>query len=271
MSGPLPHPNAAYPSWLPKPVIPVTVVIGPLGNGARAYVDAAAGAGDIVIDLQDIIAELAGVPSFRAGPEWMVPGFGRRNAMLADLAAAPDAPRAWLITQAPRPWQRQFWATALAADLVELVPPKDQAIVAARNEGWPEKYVHMWYSEATSLEAPRTIALPGPRPSAEKRGYGNEHRVLRDRQLAREPCCRFCLAEGRGKVVATVLDHIEPFRDANGDFVGKLWGDPKNHRSLCGPCHDARGARRNRPEKPPGAAADGRPLDPGHPWSRPRI
>jgi 5-methylcytosine-specific restriction endonuclease McrA len=56
---------------------------------------------------------------------------------------------------------------------------------------------------------------------------------LRERQLAIEPLCQFCL-EGEVIEVATVADHITPHK---GDEV--LFFDPDNLQSLCKPCHDS--------------------------------
>ncbi|MGI4876630.1 MAG: HNH endonuclease signature motif containing protein, partial [Janthinobacterium lividum] len=184
------------------------------------------------------------------------------------LAKAEGFKAVHLVAGSPAAWQRQFWIDKLGATIVLLDPGKEHALIGARDIGIPERFVHQWYAEAATSAPPRAIPATTERESAAKRGYGNEHRVVRDRQLAREPWCRFHWEEQRVKIPATVLDHIKPFRSAEGVFDGKLWGDPANHRSLCQPCHDARGATRSRAEKPPGAGADGRPLDPKHPWSK---
>lgn len=283
MSGSSNHPNAAYPDWLPMPAVPVTVIVGPPGNGAAAHAASIAGPGVDVIDIAAIIEEISGRPASQDDGKWIVPALGRRNEMLARLAKPPEGVAgAILISPAPRQWQRDFWSRVLSARIVLLDPGKAAAIEGARAEGVEVRWVHRWYSEAQDAmagilaptKAPRSASGPsGPRESATKRGYGKgsdgrSHAVLRDQQLAREPWCRFCWEEREVKVPATVLDHIKPFRSPTNEFDGKLWGDPKNHRSLCKPCHDARGAQRNRPEKPAGAGGDGRPMDPAHPWNK---
>ncbi len=50
---------------------------------------------------------------------------------------------------------------------------------------------------------------------------------LRDLQLAREPLCRECKAEGV-TTAATEVDHIKDFGDSWEMFV-----DPANHQSMC--------------------------------------
>jgi 5-methylcytosine-specific restriction protein A len=273
MMGPSNHPAAAYPSWLGVIRCPFTVIAGPAGNGARAYIDARASDDDMVLDVAEIIAGLADCPAHRAKPEWIIPALERRNGALERLARGIDAPAAWLISQSPMLWQRDFWVQR-GATIVLLDPGLEAAIVAARAEGVQERWVQRWYTDAKGRQAaPRGMPTTAPRESAAKRGYAGDqgggvtHAQLRDKQFARQPWCEFCDQLGK-RVRANVLDHRQPFRDAEGNFIGKLWGDPKNHRSLCTPCHDGRGATRSRAEKPPGAGVDGRPLDPAHPWSR---
>jgi hypothetical protein len=263
---------------LPKPACPVVAIIGPAGNGARDHVAALATPGDIIIDLSAIITELSGVHPAKADKGFVVAAIARRNEMLADLAKHPPAGTAWLITGAPKAWQRRFWQDQIGATIVLLDPGKTAAIIAARDDGVEERFVHQWYAEAAAIAGAHDFAAAPAtdRAPSSKRGYGKgsgtqSHAKARDAQLLREPHCRFCWAERRVKVPATVLDHEKPFRKADGTMDFKLWGDPANHRSLCKPCHDARGATSRRTEKPPGAAATGQPLDPAHPWNRAKL
>lgn len=72
------------------------------------------------------------------------------------------------------------------------------------------------------------------RESAAARGYDYHWRsVVRPRQLAKEPLCRFC-EEKRRVVPATEVDHIDGNSRNN---------DPDNLRSLCHDCHSGRTAR----------------------------
>ena len=66
---------------------------------------------------------------------------------------------------------------------------------------------------------------------------------LRIEQLLREPFCRECArqfpaGDPRRRTLATVVDHIVPFR---GDW--DLFVDPGNHQSLCKHHHDQKTAR----------------------------
>ena len=68
------------------------------------------------------------------------------------------------------------------------------------------------------------------RPSAGKRGYGAMWRKCRAMQLAREPVCRLCHADGV-LASATEVDHIKPLTNGGAHY------DHANLQSLCHPCH----------------------------------
>lgn len=96
--------------------------------------------------------------------------------------------------------------------------------------------------------------------------YGRKWNVVRLHHLAREPYCRFHLAQGV-RVIATVVDHIIEHK---GDPV--LFWDPDNRQSLCERCHNSikqsmeRGGRHALGVV--GSSIEGRPLDPNHPWNK---
>lgn len=73
------------------------------------------------------------------------------------------------------------------------------------------------------------------RGSAAQRGYGVRWRKLRATQLAMEPLCRECLANGR-TTAATDVDHIVARRDGGSDGY-------ENLQSLCHSCHSSKTAR----------------------------
>jgi len=64
----------------------------------------------------------------------------------------------------------------------------------------------------------------------DQRGYGREHRRLREQLLRQEPLCRLCLANGR-LIPATIADHITPI--AQGGAIH----DISNLQPVCAPCH----------------------------------
>ena len=67
---------------------------------------------------------------------------------------------------------------------------------------------------------------------------------LRPDQLAREPFCRVCSAQGL-RTRATVVDHVTPHRGDWGLFVS-----PANHQSLCKYHHDQKTAREQAQNRP---------------------
>ena len=91
-----------------------------------------------------------------------------------------------------------------------------------------------------------------------------EWQRLRRVQLGKEPLCRFC--RQRNEVVpARVVDHIRPHR---GDYL--LWRDPDNLQSLCFTCHSGAKQREEKSGIAPGCDVSGTPLDPQHPWNKPK-
>lgn len=66
--------------------------------------------------------------------------------------------------------------------------------------------------------------------TSNQRGYGRQHRKLREQLLRQEPLCRLCLAKGR-VTAATIADHIRPI--AQG---GALY-DLANLQPVCASCH----------------------------------
>ncbi len=276
MNGPSTNRAAAYPTWLPMPACTVHAVAGPPGPHLRQFVQTHCRPGAAIIDLDEIIERLS---QGRPGA-WAAPALEERNRRLADLAKAPADEEVWLITLSPRQWQRDWWATHLNARVHLVDPGKPAAMAAAVAAGLNVRFVHSWYEDYADPDGWRippvrdtrerhlTGRAPGARPPASARGYGTNHGTMRTKLLARQPWCQRCEAEGRGRVPATDLNHIKPFRRPDGSFDGKLFGDPANHEALCKTCHNAHGARTDRDASPLGSGGDGRPLDPNHPWNR---
>lgn len=276
MSGPSTNRAAAYPSWLPMPACAVHVVAGPPGPHLRRHAQHNCKAGARIIDIADIIDRLS---QGRSG-NWAPVALEQRNQQLADLAKAPADEEVWLISLSPRQWQRDWWALHLNARVHLIDPGKPAALAEATAAGINPRFVHAWYDELNdpngqttpplrdTRERHLTGAPAGQRPSASDRGYDSRHGKMRAEQLAKVPWCERCEAEGRGRVVATDFDHIKPFRQPDKSINWKLWGDPANRQSMCRTCHQAHGARTDRDASPLGSGADGRPLDPNHPWNR---
>lgn len=86
---------------------------------------------------------------------------------------------------------------------------------------------------------------------------------IRRAQLAQEPLCAYCLAQGNTKL-ATVCDHV------NGHPVGEteqgFWVGP--FQSLCASCHNGAKQEQERHGTLRGGTTDGWPLDQNHHWNR---
>lgn len=118
---------------LPRPACRVVLVSGPPGGGKSTFVSGARGASDLVLDLDDIMAELSGLPIYRAGVEWLLPALSLRNERLQGLAHEPPDRLAYVVVCAPgAAWH--WWRAALRP--VRLVPRVPHVSVAlARIEG----------------------------------------------------------------------------------------------------------------------------------------
>ena len=90
-------PAMIRPEWLKKPGGRVFLVCGPPGAGKSTLVRERAAAADTVIDLDEIVAELAGKPIYQAGGSWLSRGIRERNRRLAALHAQPPDRVAWVI------------------------------------------------------------------------------------------------------------------------------------------------------------------------------
>lgn len=143
---------AAVPAFKRKPAIPVTLVCGPSGSGKTTWVREQADPADLVLDMDEIIARLSGLPWYVAGPEWVQPALVERNARLGALANGSTYRKAWLIVQAPTWGERRKWKDMLAADVVVFAVDEDTC--KARCKGrpgnvWP-KLIDRWWQDYSS-------------------------------------------------------------------------------------------------------------------------
>lgn len=265
MSGkPTDHSAAAYPTWLARSKVPVTVLVGPRGNGARAYAQAHAAESDTIIDLGWILEDLSGGIADKSA--WLIPALSARNEALRRLSIAPNCTAAWVIEQAPRAWQRQFWADRLGATVQLLDPGFAAAVVAARVEGIAEQWVARWYADAADTTAPRGAAHGEARGGAL---YDSKWQQARDGWLRNHPNCERCAEAGR-RTPANVVDHKLRFRRADGSIDRDIFWDKTNWQGLCATCHNGAKGRVEARGYEVGNDANGRPRDPNHAWNRTR-
>lgn len=127
----------ARPAGLRPAAVPLTIVTGAPAAGKNHWVERQRGAGDLVIDLDEIAAGLSGGPVTHAWPRrlWMDAALherGRRLRALADPTA--PWPAAWFIVCEPEPGWRDWWQRMLQPRrivVVETSPATCLARIAA--------------------------------------------------------------------------------------------------------------------------------------------
>ncbi len=85
---------------------------------------------------------------------------------------------------------------------------------------------------------------------------------LRRSKLRDQPLCERCFKRGK-LVVAIIVHHMTAHK---GDW--ELFLDFDNLQSVCKDCHDGSIQREEKSGYRVGHTADGRPVDPQHPWNQ---
>jgi predicted kinase/5-methylcytosine-specific restriction endonuclease McrA len=122
--------NVLFPKTLARSAIPIAVVSGAPGSGKSHYVARHKRPGEIVINIDVIVAELAGTPirSNETKKFYLQPAMIERNRRLNALARERQAARAWFIIGAPNAGERGRWATALGAEVIVIETPADECM-----------------------------------------------------------------------------------------------------------------------------------------------
>lgn len=108
--------DAAFPVDL-KPVLGnLVIVCGPPGSGKSTYVAAHAKSGDLVLDLDCIVAEMTGKPIFHSTKDEVIAGLRERNRRLKELSTVKRD--AWLIISGAGQESRDRWSAMLKASRV---------------------------------------------------------------------------------------------------------------------------------------------------------
>ena len=132
-------PASPHPPWLRSAQIPVTVVCGPPAAGKSTWVAERAVRGDLVLDLDGIVAELRNAPVVEHGwdrARWLQPALRLRNQRLGALSARPVWPRAWLIVAEPKAeWRQWWWERLRPARIVVLATPDAVCVARAAAQG----------------------------------------------------------------------------------------------------------------------------------------
>lgn len=168
---------SARPEWLRPSLVPLVIVCGPPASGKSHYVAARAGAGDLIVDLDRIAAELSGEPEHLWDRSWLSAALRRRNALLGELGKVSGWPAAWLIVSEPVAEHRQWWADKLQPRevvVLEVRPAQCLRRIAddpARDHVRDATAVDRWWSlyrrrDGDRVEAAEGAAAPPPRGRA---------------------------------------------------------------------------------------------------------
>lgn len=128
---------AIHPKWLQPSIIPLTIVCGPPASGKSTYVAQHKREFDLVIDLDEIAAELSGEPLHGWDRDrWLNAALYRRNDLLGSLSRPSRHRAAWLIVSEPKARHREWWVkTMRPQSLVMLEVPEPQCLANAMRAG----------------------------------------------------------------------------------------------------------------------------------------
>ena len=121
---------ATHPDWLKPSIIPLTIVCGPPVSGKTTYVQQHAAPGDLIIDIDTIVAQLSGGPLHGWDRDtWLNPALFRRNDMLGSLSRKGPYPAAWLIVGEPKAEKRDWWQSTMnPIEIVVLETPERECL-----------------------------------------------------------------------------------------------------------------------------------------------
>lgn len=116
-----------YPGWMPKPNCRLVVVWGPPAAGKSTYCKRSMKDGDILIDWDDIVREIAGHGRHAWTQREAAMTTRERNRRIAELRDAPAHVTAWIPTGAPTKRNRAWWES-LGAEMIAVTPGKETLI-----------------------------------------------------------------------------------------------------------------------------------------------
>ncbi|MFA5130466.1 MAG: HNH endonuclease [Patescibacteria group bacterium] len=160
--------NIYKPEYIRPTTIPTFIVCGPPGSGKSTHVKKRMHPGDIVIDLDDIKAELSGDPIYQSDDKWIRPAINERNKRIMRLSEYPSNPEdktAWLIISLPKGDDREWWheklkaqsVTVLLKDEYECIRNIENDIRRLGHEGRFINAVKKWWREYTPSDIDEII------------------------------------------------------------------------------------------------------------------
>lgn len=131
---------ARYPDWLLPSAIPLRIVCGAPCAGKSSFVDTRKAPHDLVIDLDQIAAEISGEPLHGWAAHWLDAALWRRNEMLSDLSRASGSHAAWLIVSEPEARRREWWQEKLKPESLYVIEtPESECIRRCKADSRPHE------------------------------------------------------------------------------------------------------------------------------------
>lgn len=157
---------AMLPLDMGRPVMPLLVICGPPGAGKTSFVKSYARPGEMVLDLDVILAEVTRRPLYSPASvdEWTAAKKVRNQRLVALCSAPARWPRAWLIASAPKLTDRRYWRER-GARVVMILPSLDECLRRIRGDGArPEKAGHeqacLWWWKVHTTSGEDEIVNP---------------------------------------------------------------------------------------------------------------
>lgn len=158
--------GSLHPDWLRPSRVPLSIVCGPPGAGKAAYVEQHASFTDIVLELEEIRAQLSGLPLFAPGRGWFSEALHYRNAALGNLSSPyVKVGGCWLVVPAPSAERRLWWSAKLRPlRVLVLATPADQCHAAIDADprrrdvaGYHHHAVDRWWREYEPMAGERVL------------------------------------------------------------------------------------------------------------------
>jgi 5-methylcytosine-specific restriction protein A len=120
----------AMPRFVKASSVPLSIVCGPPGSGKSTFAREKSKSGETIIDLDEIIADISGLPLYQADKQrWLAGALRQRNLMLERLHGNPGCSAAWFIVGAPNASEREEWNARLRPDAIYILLVPEQVCI----------------------------------------------------------------------------------------------------------------------------------------------
>jgi hypothetical protein len=122
-----------------------------------------------VLDLDEIVTTLSGLPPHLWGREWLDRALRERNSLLGRLATHASWPAAWLIVSEPEAAKREWWQrTMRPVEIVLIETSKAECVRRVQNRSneqaiidrW-QAIIDRWFSRYSPRAADRIVITGG--------------------------------------------------------------------------------------------------------------